>query len=146
METFDEYQKHLRYKYGSRAFSLLTFLNFLNYLLSRYTDFQWVESREMEFMLINFIAISYAITMYVYHGAYFKKYQKGMLYAFGFLVFGLINLFELISPYTETLSNGRLTDSAALNASQLIWLFGSLAYFARFFVDKRRDAKEDKME
>ncbi|GAB2318901.1 hypothetical protein IRB23SM22_11590 [Alkalibacterium sp. s-m-22] len=81
MGNFDEYQKLLRYKYGSQAFMILISLQFINFGLGLFTDFQWGETRETEYILLIFIPILYSLVMYIYHGAYFLKHQNGKLYS-----------------------------------------------------------------
>lgn len=142
MEKFDEYQRHLRYKYGSHAFGLITVLNLLNYLLSM-RGVQWAETRTAEFILITFVAMTYAVTMYVYHGAYLKKRQSGLLFLAWLLIFGGIQLLELLSPYTTVISEGRITAEAVVPLTQMIWLLGALAYIVRLVVEKRREALEN---
>ncbi|GEK91120.1 hypothetical protein AKA01nite_07420 [Alkalibacterium kapii] len=83
MNQFDEYQKLIRYKFGTYSFVLLAVLIFLNYFLTFIFEIQWAETKELEFMLIAFISVLYLTAMSVYKGAYFKK-SINLLYMYLF--------------------------------------------------------------
>lgn len=143
MGNFDEYQKLLRYKYGSHAFMILISLQFINFGLGLFTDFQWGETREAEYILLIFIPILYSLIMYIYHGAYFLKNQNGKLYSILFFIIGILLISQGFSPYADIVSDGLVTLNAIGPVSGLIWISISLSYVVRNLVEKRKEADEE---
>ncbi|MCC5890887.1 MAG: hypothetical protein JJU01_09965 [Alkalibacterium sp.] len=146
MNQYDEYQKHMRYKYDSYAFMLLLLLVFANFTLTSFNDFQWADPVGLEYLMLCFVAVTYSVLMYVYHGAYFSKRQNGKLYAGLFFVIGLVNLYTGFSPYSPNIVDGKLTFNIVMPFAGALFMLISLAYMLRLFVDKRRELKEESEE
>ncbi|SFC62553.1 hypothetical protein SAMN04488102_11421 [Alkalibacterium subtropicum] len=137
MQSYDEYQKHIRYKYGYYSFEIITFLTLFNYFLSALYDFQWAETKELEIIVIIFIANIYSLIMFSYRGAYLAKWQSPKRYSIIYFVFGIAIMtlsFFLSSPLV---SNGRITSSILLFLIGLVLIRISCTYLVtRFVVDK----------
>ncbi|PRY76201.1 hypothetical protein [Alkalibacterium olivapovliticus] len=142
MTGYDEYQKLMRYKYGSHSFTILLVLMFLNFTLSTYFDTQWAETKDMEYILLAYPAIYYSFITQIYHGAYFKKQQLSTL---NVLFLGLFGLFFILPPLfsqTALIADGRVTSDIVFPLLGFMWLCGSIAYLIRRLVEKRSISKD----
>lgn len=142
MTNYDEYQKFIRYKYGHHSFLLVLILVFINSWLSLFRDIQWAETKELETMLLIFIAVIYSIVMNTYHGAYFNRKQSPKIYAFIFFILGIVNIYLALSPYTPLIVDRKVTLHSLTGVSAILWLSIPAAYLMRRFVDIKRE-KED---
>ena len=143
MTNYDEYQKYMRYKYDSHAFKLLLFLVLINIVVGIQTDSQWAETSGLEYLILSFIAVIFSAIMNIYHGAYFNKKQNGKLYAWLFFVIGLLSLMIGFSPYSPILVDGKLTLNIFIPLYGAMFVLMSVAYFLRWFVEKRKDEREE---
>ncbi|EXJ24325.1 hypothetical protein ADIAL_0064 [Alkalibacterium sp. AK22] len=144
MNQYDEYQKHMRYKYDSYAFMLLLVLVFANFALTFFTDFQWADPVGLEYLMLCFIAVAYSVLMYVYRGAYFTKRQNGKLYAGLFFSVGLLNLYTSFSPSSPAIiDDGKLTFNVVMPFAGLLFILISLSYVVKLLSEKRKDQQMD---
>lgn len=141
MNDFDEYQKLIRYQYGTYSFILLLVLTFVNYFLSFIFEIQWAETKELEFMLLAFISVLYFTAMSVYKGAYFRKKQRPTVNASLFTLVGLINIYISVSSSTPLIKNGQVTFNSITLVSGLFLITVPIAYLTRIIVEKRKEAE-----
>lgn len=142
MQSYDEYQKHIRYKYGYYSFEIITFYTLFNYFLSALYDFQWAETKELEIIVIIFVANMYSLIMYSYRGAYLAKWQNSRRYSAIYYVLGVITMtlsFFLSSPL---ISNGRITSSSLLFLIGLVLIGIPFTSLVRRFVEDKQDVKD----
>ncbi|MCC5894385.1 MAG: hypothetical protein JJU16_02910 [Alkalibacterium sp.] len=146
MKKYDEYQKFMRYKYGSHSFHILWFLIFANYTFGTIYNIQWAETKELEYILLAYIAIFYTLIMYVYHGAYYKKNQLSILNTLFAGIFGFFYLFWSLSVHLDFISDGRITFNITLPFLGVMWLSTSVAYLIRHLAEKRKDVRDNNEE
>lgn len=142
MDQFDEYQKLMRYKYGAYSFIFLMVLIMINYFLSLFLEIQWAETKELEFLLLLFIALGYFIVMSVYKGAFFYQKYKPTVYSFVYFLLGLMNIYLSFSPDFLLITDGLVSFNIIMLLSGLIWFLIPAAYFTRVLVEKRRDLND----
>lgn len=114
MQSYDEYQQNMRYKYGYHSFEIITLLTLFNYFFSTVYNTQWAETKELEILVIILIANMYSLIMYSYRGAYLTKWQSPRLFSIVYFILGVIITtlsFFLSSPL---ISDGKLTSSILL--------------------------------
>ncbi|GEK91119.1 hypothetical protein [Alkalibacterium kapii] len=139
MDGFDEYQKLIRYQYGTYSFILLSVLTFVNYFLSFIFEIQWAETKELEFILLAFGTAVYFVAMSVYKGAYFRKKQRPKVNVFLFTLIGLAHIYLSISYSTPIILEGYVTFNSITLVPGLLFISIPLAYLTRVAVEKRND-------
>ncbi|WP_208559198.1 hypothetical protein [Marinilactibacillus kalidii] len=142
MKNYDEYQKFLRYKYGSESFIIVLFLTFINFSVHLFSDRKWAENQSLEMMLLVFIAIIYSAVRMIYSGAYFKKKQNGPFIAITFALIGFCNLYLVFTSNFPIIENNILTYDVMKLVSSIFFLSLSLAYFVRTLVEKRLEKND----
>lgn len=111
----------------------------INYFLSSFLEIQWAESKELEFVLLIFIALGYFMMKSIYKGAYFYNKSNPTVFAVIFLLLGLANIYLSSSSLrTPMIVDGLVTFNSIMLVSGLLWISIPVAHFTRVLVDKRR--------
>lgn len=142
MTNYDEYQKFIRYKYGHHAFLLVLVLVLINFWFSLFRDLQWAETKELEIILLIFVAVIYSVLMNIYHGAYFTRKQSPQLYSLLFFGSGLLNLYLALSPYRPLIVDGQITMNSIMVVNGIFLILIPAAYMTKVLVDIRREKDE----
>lgn len=138
MINYDEYQKFMRYKHGHHAFILVLILVLINFWFTLFRDLQWAETKELETILLIFVAVIYSVVMNIYHGAYFNRKQSPQLYALLFFGLGLLNLYLAFSPYRPLIVDGQVTMNIIMVVNGVFFILIPAVYMTRVLVDKLR--------
>lgn len=139
MKSYDEYQKSVRYKYESHAFTLVMALTMLNFFVGFVLGIQWALVKEMEAVVIIFIALMYSVVMNVYHGAYFTKWQNPLRNSVVFFILGIIVIGISLASDTPLLVDSQLSTSALYFLFGIMFLSVPCSYIAKVKVEKERD-------
>lgn len=134
---YDEYQRFLRYKFGSHSFFIVGGLWVLNLFLKMY-HIEWAQSLEMEITFILMLAVLYSVVRSTYHGAYYGKTDKPGLFNILFVIIALLNFPSYFTLKNDLIVNGRLTNDSFPLFMGMFWLAIPVTYFIRMIVDKKR--------
>jgi len=135
---YDEYQKHLRHKYGYYSFFILAFSLMINFVF----DFQWGQTDELEVTLILMAVANYFLVMTVYHGSYFSKFESSIGFSILFFIIGGLNIRSSFSEYSEMIVDGQVTSDATLFVLGIGWLLIPITYSIKTIVEKKRNAQD----
>lgn len=138
MKQYDEYQKYYNYKYGFHSFNILMFLLFINFTLSTFLETQWAETKELEYILLVFPAITYSLIMNIYRGSYYKKNSLSELHSFFIGLWGLAFSLWTIFLGPDILSDGQITSNIVFLLLGTMWFLGALVHLTKSIVEKRR--------
>lgn len=139
MNIYDEYQKSIRYKYESRAFTLVIALTILNLFTGFVFNIQWTWAKEFEAVFIIFIALTYTVVMNVYNGAHFTKWQNPIRNSISFLVLGLSLIIYSLVSRTPLLVDRQLSLSSFILLVGVSFLSIPCSYAAKVNAEKERD-------
>lgn len=139
MKSYDEYQKQIRYKYESRAFTIVIALTLLNFFLGLVLDIQWAVAKEFEAVFIIFIALTYSVVMNVFNGAHFTKWQNPSRYSLGFFVLGILIIIFSLASDTPLLVDRQLSTSALTFFIGISFISIPCSYIVKVRVEKERD-------
>ena len=142
MTHFDEYQRFLRYKYGFYSFNILLGLFALNLFLGMVMEIQCGETRELEYILLVFSAVSFFIIVNTFKGSFFQKKENPNVLAFIFFFMGLAQIYLSLSPNSPIIVDNQVTTNSFILLGGVTWLSLAIAYLVRVFIDQKRDKKE----
>ncbi|MGP6147075.1 hypothetical protein [Jeotgalibaca sp. A122] len=141
MNSYDEYQRFIRYRTGYHSFFLVVLLLLVNHFVTGVKDFQWAEDGSVELLFIILIPGTFMNIVSTWQGAYFNRREKPLRSNLVVLAMGV--MYVWLALYSGSIRDrglvidGKLTLAASQLMLGLTWVSIPITYIVRKLWDKR---------